>query len=183
MILSILIPTLPDRKHLLDKLLFELRSQISACGQPIEVLVDRNAGSVGVKRQRLLQLAQGEYVVFIDDDDWVSLNYIKHLLTAFEERPDVVGFYGEMSTNGKHTKNFLISKNVDYTEDEKTYFRFNNHLSPVLRTIALQVGYKDMTFQEDYDYAVRLKESGLLQTEYFIYENLYHYRYVKKSYR
>lgn len=181
MILSILICTIPKRKAMFDRLYLELRTQVLASGQLVEILSDINDGSVGAKRQRLLNVAQGEYVVFVDDDDWISHDYISSILAALELKPDVVGFYGWITTNGQNKKKFKLSKHCDYLDKITHYERFNNHLCPVKRDIALQIGYKDISWQEDYDYAVRLRNSGLAKEEAFIAKYLYFYKYVTKK--
>lgn len=183
MILSLLICHLPARKLLLDKLLFELRSQISAGQYKVEILIDRDGGTIGQKRQRLLQQAQGDYVAFIDDDDWVSPDYLSAIIPNLGTY-DAIGFQGEISTNGRNVKLFTISKEHPYEEKGGIYYRYNNHLSPVRREVALKIGYKDISFSEDFDYAMRLKESGLIKTEKYVYKTLYFYRYVtrKKTY-
>lgn len=183
MILSILICTIPKRKYLLEILVKGLKAQIALCNTDVEIIPDPNPGTVGAKRQRLIEKAQGEYVVFIDDDDRVSADYVRSVLYALESKPDVVGFMGFITTNGRYKTHFKISKDCGYETTVKGHERFNNHLSPIKRSIALQIGYKDITFQEDYDYAVRLVNSGLIKTERFISKYLYFYQYVtKKSY-
>lgn len=146
----------------------------------VEILVDRDAGKVGAKRQRLIEKAQGSYVVFIDDDDGVAPDYLSSIIPALGQY-DVVGFQGEISTNGRNVRLFTISKEHNYEEKGNIYYRYNNHLSPVRREIALQIGYKDMGHGEDFDYATRLKESGLIKTEKYIYKALYFYRYISRK--
>lgn len=183
MILSLLICTIPKRKDLLDRLVAELRSQILLSGKMVEILIDNGLGTIGGKRQRLIEKAQGEYVAFIDDDDMVSDDYLKSILYVLETKPDVVGFMGWITTNGRDKTNFKISKDCGYAKTIRGYERFNNHLSPIKKEIALQIGYKDISFGEDYDYALRLTNSGLIKTERFISKALYYYQYVsKKSY-
>lgn len=181
MILSILIAHLPARSILLNRLVADLKNQ--AIGYEVEILVDADPGSVGAKRQRLLEKSNGDYICYIDDDDSVSPDYLKSIIPHLGNY-DVIGFQGEITTNGHKPKLFTISKEHGYEEKGGIYYRFNNHLSPVRRSIAIQVGFKDMSFGEDHDYAVRLKESGLIKTEYYIYKQLYFYKYVtrKKSY-
>ena len=188
MILSVLIPTTPDREKMLYDLLYHLHHQIEKeeYQHVIELIVevDNREHSVGHKRQSLLEKAKGEYVVFIDDDDEVSGDYISSIMDVInEERPDVIGFDGYMSVNGEGRENFNISKDLPYITIEdpfgsKLHLRYNNHLSPVKREIALQIGFKDLKFAEDFDYAKRLHESGLLKTETVIKKDLYHYKYI-----
>lgn len=179
--LSVLICTLPARFRLLQDLKSSIVQQTN--GFDIEILTDDGKGSIGAKRQRLLEQSTGDYVTFIDDDDDINPQYIKlvfdHLGTC-----DVIGFEGEITTNGRNKKRFTISKEHNYEEKNGIYYRFNNHLSPIRREIAIQIGYKDMNFAEDYDYGLRLKESGLIKTEKYIYIPMYFYRYRtnKKTY-
>lgn len=179
MILSLLIPTMPSRRTLFERLLLDLRTQVLKCGKEVEILADAGDGTVGAKRQRLIEKAQGDYVAFIDDDDGVDPLYLQHILEALKLNPDVVGFNGVMTTNGTRPKKFNIKKGNQYDERGGVYYRYNNHLCPVKRSIALQVGYKDMGHGEDFEYATRLKE--FIKTEVFIDQSLYYYRYLTKK--
>jgi len=175
--LSILICTIPRRAAMFNTLVADLTAQSE--NYAVEILTDDQPGSIGNKRQRLLEKATGEYVCFIDDDDTVSPQYVKNIFEKLGA--DAIGFEGQITTNGRNKKRFTISMHHNYEEKGGSYFRYNNHLSPVRREIALQIGYKDMQFMEDYDYATRLKESGLIKTEKYIYATMYFYRYVTRK--
>lgn len=176
MMWSILIRTMPKRRDMFDRLMLDIRGQVLKSGVDIEVLADNGEGSPGAKAQRLLEKAQGDYVCFVDDDDQIDPTYVSSILKALSTGPDVVGFCGIITTNGRHAKRFRISKDYNYEEKRGVYYRYNNHLSPVKRSIALQVGYKDMVHGEDYDYATRLQP--FIKTEVFIDQNLYFYKYL-----
>lgn len=190
-LLSILIPTTYDRQEMLYNLLYDLHEQIEKIDSSDEIEIitelDNRVLNVGKKRQILLEKSKGEYVVFIDDDDWVSDEYIFEIIQAIKiNNPDVIGFEGHMTTNGVNSENFKISKDLPYTTiynpfGFNEYLRFNNHLSPIKRNIAIQIGYADIRFGEDYDYAKRLKESFLINTETYLPKALYHYKYVKNK--
>lgn len=153
----------------------------------VEILTnDETEITVGRKRQLLLEKAKGEYVAFIDDDDEVSDMYLSEIIVAIRKEPDVIGFDGFMTTNGKEQRTyFKISKDLPYkgiVENGRTvYLRHNNHLSPIKREIALKIGYRDIRHGEDYDYAMRLKQSGLVKTEIYIERNMYHYKYIHEK--
>lgn len=176
MILSILICTIPRRRDMFDRLLFDVRSQVAKAQVDIEILADAGEGSIGLKRQRMIEKAQGDYVVFIDDDDNIDPSYLTLILAALEKSPDVVGFWGIITTNGRNARKFKISKDCNYEEKRGVYYRYNNHLSPVRRELALQVGYKDLGHGEDFEYATRLQP--FIKTEVFIDQNLYYYKYL-----
>lgn len=190
MLLNILIPTTPDRELFLNEILKELMMQIKSFSaeEKAEVLIemDNRALSVGRKRQLLLLAATAEYVSFVDDDDMVSVDYISSILGAIEsEGSDVINFEGYMTTDGVKKENFKISKDLPYTTiadpfGNNVYLRHSNHLSVIKREIALKIGFNDLKFAEDYDFSLRLKDSGLIKTETYIPKSLYHYRYIKK---
>lgn len=178
MILSILIPTLADRRQQLNKLLHTLNHQIG--GEPVQVLTAEDSGemTVGAKRQMLLMAAVGEYVCYFDDDDQPDIGYIPLILRALESRPDCVGFKGWYQHKRKRFE-WIISNALPYVDaminKQIVYLRHTNHLAPVRRDIALQIGFQDISREEDHRYAVGLRESGLLKTEVFINKHLYHY--------
>lgn len=186
-LLSIMIPYTPDRAKVLYELLSTLHSQIEKenAQDEVEILIelDNYEMSIGAKRQKLLERTTGEYVVAIDSDDEVGEDYISSIMEAIKHNPDVISFNGYMTTKGMNRENFKIMKDLPYmtisdAHGRNEYLRYNNHLSPIKREVALKIGYKDMKFAEDFDYAKRLKESGLIKTEYYINKDLYHYKYI-----
>ena len=188
--LSILIPSTFDRKEMLGKLLDNLYDQMlfEAVTPQVEIITDVDDGtlSIGKKRQGMIEKARGEYIVQVDSDDELPNYYIKEILKSIEDNPDVIGFDGYMTTDSKNRENFKISKDLPYTTiwdayGNKDHLRYNNHLSPIKRNIALKIGFKDMRFAEDYDYAKRLKESGLIKTEVYIHKDMYHYKFNSKK--
>lgn len=181
-ILTILIPTFAGRNHYLVPIVHNLKQQID--NLPIGILIN-DAGremSIGTKRQKMIEESKSEYIVFVDDDDWVTENYISLIWNAIETKPDVVGMRGWITTNGGNRKSWSISteyllwaNNVNGFD----YVRYPNHLSPVKRKFALQAGFNDMKHGEDFVYSMRLKEQGNLITQSFIDEEIYHYRYIQ----
>lgn len=178
--LSILIATMPSRQKLFYSLLDTLNYQKETI-LGVEILSDATLSyNIGIKRNSLLSRAKGEYIVFIDDDDEISPNYISQILNACSFKPDCIGINGTITTDGKDERQWFISKDYGkwYTHNGM-YFRTPNHISPVKREIALQAGFPEIAFAEDYEYSMRLLP--LLKTEYTIGEPLYKYKYVKNK--
>ena len=101
MLWSILIAGIPDRYHTAQPLLYSLLEKQSVARMAdVELLylMDNKRRSVGAKRNALLDMAAGQYVSFIDDDDAVSDDYVRRIYravveTAKSERPaDVICF-------------------------------------------------------------------------------------------
>lgn len=88
--LSILILTLPSRrKTFLSNLLDILEPQVAQHNNvELLVLYDNKKRSVGEKRDSIISIANGEYIVFIDDDDIVTENYVSDIITCLNENPD-----------------------------------------------------------------------------------------------
>jgi len=186
--LSVLIPSTFDRNEMMMELVKSIYNQTIAldAGDEVEIItdVDDRETSIGSKRQRMIERASGEYVVFIDSDDEISDDYLLVILNAIKSNPDVISFNGWMTTNGRNRENFKIMKDLPYitikdANGNSEYLRFCNHLCPIKKSIALKIGYRDMKFAEDFDYAKRLKESGLIQKEVYINNDLYHYKFIK----
>lgn len=183
MILSILIATVKGREKSFDKLIKTLESQ--TCSD-VEVLSlkDNKELSIGNKRQTLIEMASGDYVCFIDDDDSVAPDYIERILGALEQKPDCVGFKILCTTNGTNPRTACGSLRYKVWANNKDgydYVRSPYHKNPILRSAVLQIGFKDMRFGEDHDFSKRMSESGLLQHEVFINDYMYYYQYSTKE--
>jgi len=98
--LSILTPTISGRKIQLAQLQSKLASQIGDL--PVEHLCfcDNRRRTIGAKRQALADIARGQYIAFVDDDDDISDDYISSLLAAIETGADVITFRQRAIYNG-----------------------------------------------------------------------------------
>lgn len=173
-ILSILICHLESREELLAPLLAELEKQAEGDHVEINVISDNGEITIGKKRNDLLLTAKGEYIAFIDDDDWVSPDYISSIITALETKPDCVGIEGTMQTNLGDT---VFKHSIDYQgwyTGADAYYRTPNHLNPVKRQIASKIGFPDLMFGEDRRYSEKLRKD--LHTEVYIDHPIYLYR-------
>jgi glycosyltransferase involved in cell wall biosynthesis len=174
--LSILICSLHSRKESLGRLLTELQKQRTPM---VEILVIKDDGelTIGKKRNMLLHKATGKYICFIDDDDMVSEDYISRILQACSLSVDCVGIEGIMATNGKSPTRFahsIVYKKWSKDQKNNVYLRNPNHLNPVLRTLAVEVGFNDNKSRgEDKEYSDKLQP--LLYTEAYINKPIYRY--------
>lgn len=173
-----MIATMPSRLYKMIRLMEILTPQIPCDGVEVitDICMDYN---IGVKRNSLLRQAIGDYVVFIDDDDIISVNYIQSILDATASNPDSIGISGTITINGSTPQQWHISKAFGYWHEANgIYYRTPNHISPVRRDLALQVGFPEISFGEDADYSRRLLP--LLNTEVVIPGNIYSYIYTDK---
>lgn len=182
MILSILIPTVPRRLDFYTNLINHINKQLTDDVEVITDMADIGVKTTGQKRNDLLNSARGEYVWFVDDDDWISDTAIQDILSGIEFNPDSFAINGTWSENGMNMKQWFISKDLEYCADwidgKEVYLRPPNHITPMKRSIAIQIKFANISNQEDYDFCMRLKQSGLIKTEYKIDKPIYDYRYL-----
>lgn len=187
MILSILIPTVKGREQAFNELKEFLQWQISrdSLQDKVEILslCDNKEISIGEKRNRMLQMANGEYCVMIDDDDTVHYNYVPTVLKALESKPDCIGYKELCLFENDIVRTSDFSIKYPGWEDSYTsliYGGFNHvrtpfYKAPIKTELCKQVGFKDLRFAEDHDFSKRIHP--LLKNESYIDEFMYIYRY------
>jgi glycosyltransferase involved in cell wall biosynthesis len=137
-------------------------------GVTVRTLVDNCERSVGDKRQQLLNEARGEYVCFVDDDDWVDDEYLPAIMAVLPTRPDHVGFRVRFTENGVIRPERVHSlARPDYTLST---------WNPLRASLAAQ-GKFSGGVGEDRRWAAGVMRNGLVLTEVFIDQALYHYRW------
>ena len=177
---EILIPTMPNRRHLFERVLQILRPQIVP---GVIIQSDSGSGSIGTKRQRMIDRAIGEYIAFVDDDDIVSDDYVERILPCLESSPDCVGITMHVKIDGRdwhpspifrHSLRF--AHNPAWQGQERT----PHHLCPLRREVALKSRFSDKMWGEDYDFAIGLLPH--LRTEEWSGDDpIYFYEYLSKK--
>lgn len=163
----------------IQKQLFEQYATLPAKVQrriEILVLVDNKKQTLGGKRNQMVGLAQGTYLVFVDDDDRVADDYLLSLYLATRSGADCIVFDAEVTIDGSPPVPCHFSKDYGSNRDEPDgYRRIPNHISCVKRALAVQVPFKPEPYNEDTGYATGLLP--LLKTEHRIDRVLYYYDY------
>jgi glycosyltransferase involved in cell wall biosynthesis len=184
-LLSVCICTIDGREkqfqYISEKVIDQMGDLLTNGVVEIGIYKDNKEISVGEKRNRLVNKSSGKFVVFIDDDDIISSDYLEQIFKAIETSPDVITFKGFMTTNGTDRYNFLLKLNVNYTTINKTHYRFPNHLCPMKRSLIKDVKFEHITLQEDIRWATKIRDLGLLKNDYHINNELYHYDFIKNK--
>lgn len=186
-VLTIMIPTTIDRDELYERLVAELVNQMAEqrleLNKDIEIVSirDNKEISVGLKRQQLLEMANGIWVSGFDSDDLPHPDYIHDIWGVLYTKPNIdhVGFIEDCDIDGVKSRSIFSIKHKSWDEKEKGYdqVRCANPKSVIRRTKALQVGYKDLRFGEDRIFSEAV--TPLLESEIFIDKPLY--RYIHRS--
>ena len=142
----------------------------------IIVLTDNKQMMLGHKRNIMVEIAQGRYISFVDDDDRLAPEYIAELLKATETNADSIVFKAEVSLNGEPPR--ICSYSKDYKRDfnnREGYFRIPNHICCIKRELALKSSFPHVLYGEDAGYGKLLLPH--LETEHKINKVLYYYDY------
>lgn len=114
-----MIPAVLDR--LGSPLLAKLQTQVEQLPSDVKVeilaLYDNRKRSTGLKRQVLLDAAQGDFVACLDDDDDVSPFYFERITRAIQAEPDadVVVFNNVSVLNGENP--FLVIPGIEFENE------------------------------------------------------------------
>lgn len=187
-LLSILIPTTPDRSFYFERLNHELTRQINELQledqvdilkfeTPLSSSDPQNTElTTGFKRNKLVDLCSGKYYSFIDSDDMPSPKYLSLVMPGIYKDADCCSLVGNIFFNGKKGKPFLHSiKYKTLWEDEKNYYRPINHLNCVKKDRVKDFKFQEKTWGEDSCWAMDVANAGVLKNEYEIKEALYFY--------
>lgn len=146
----------------------------------IIVLTDNKKMMLGHKRNVMVEMAQGKYICFVDDDDRISDDYIKTLLDAITSDADVIAFQAEVSLNGEPSKRCYYSKDnkADFNKSN-AYYRIPNHICCVKKSVSLKSSFPNVLYGEDAGYGKVLLPH--LKTEHKINKVLYYYDYNSET--
>jgi glycosyltransferase involved in cell wall biosynthesis len=178
--LSILICSvdIEERQDKLKKLISELHRQISKnyAEEIVEIIVDCDNmnKSVGKKRNDLIEKAQGEFICFIDDDDFVSENYLSTILYHLNSGIDILLIGIKHYQNGINQLKIIPSLYIDNVKTNELIFRINHfHLCPHKKSIAKSVLFECINFAEDMLYSQNMVKH--INNSYLISEPIYIY--------
>jgi hypothetical protein len=183
--LSILICTLPGSYRAWKTSTFLIDSLVNqAANKPVEVLYlgDNKSLTVGQKRNLLLNIAKGERVIFVDDDDQISDDYVDKVLSYCDLDFDCVGIGVRYTQNGKNEKiyDYSFNKNINFRNGSKSIAgRCPNHLCLWRREIANRVKFPDMSLGEDHQWADEQLLKGYSLT--IKDEVIYHYKFDRAN--
>lgn len=194
-LLSILIPTVVGREEQLNRLLLRIgcltnwpewaeRSSLNDHRVEVVIKKDNKEMTIGEKREKLYQMAQGMYVWQIDDDDDISDDAISEILSVVRYEPDCITFEEHIDIDGviersNHSRNY---GGWEGQGGKELWDGFHYHRTPffksVIKTdIAKSVPVPHERWGEDDLWSQALKPH--LRNEIHIDSQLY--RYIHRS--
>lgn len=161
--LSVLIPTIPKRGSMFNLLFGQLVLQGASLtpydkSLPVEIVVDGSDSymdggpSIGAKRDSLVQRAQGEYLLFLDDDEGISGNYLEVILQLCETGADVCTFRSIAKLEQYWTviDMSLLHEENEQASPDRIVKRRPWHINAIRSDIAKQFRFEDINYGEDW---------------------------------
>ena len=178
-LLAILIPTTPDRKHLLSRVTDQIHIQKKEYEVITLINEDNYQHTTGYKRNQLIDWAvenRASHIAFVDSDDIIGPTYIQRNMEAVYGNYDTAELWGQYFENGKQMNPFHHSIIYDHWfQDDKAYYRCNNHLNCMKLEKVKDIRFQDKTVGEDGNWAMDIQKAGILKTEYPVKEITYFY--------
>jgi len=178
--LSILVCSVLNRRDTFLPLILEELNNQTYDKLDVEVIcvVDNKTRMLGIKRNDLVNMAQGDYVAFVDDDDKLSPDYVTELLKAIDicDGADVINFIVNVSLNGSPFKPcyYSVEHKHDFNRDD-SYHRLPNHIMCIKREFCVNTPYQPILYGEDSAFSKDLAPK--IKKEYDILKVLYEYHY------
>ena len=100
----------------------EILEEYAAKDTRIKIITNEKNSGLGVTRNVGLDAAHGDYILFIDSDDWLDLTACEKLLSKAKENDSDVVFYSAYKVDGnkrKEMKNFCHVSHSLSLEDRK----------------------------------------------------------------
>ncbi|MEY8872421.1 glycosyltransferase family 2 protein [Francisella philomiragia] len=146
-------------------------------------IINKNNGGLSSARNAGLDICKGDYISFIDSDDWVSLDYIEILYKNIIDNNADISIINSIKVKSQSDFNFKEQKNIPHTYLSSIEFAFDNTL-PVIACAKL---YKIELFEnlrftnyiifEDEDIMYRLYS----QANKVVYSDYVCYFYLQRS--
>jgi len=115
--LSILIPSIPSRFDKAKNLISKLQENIADKSIEVLCLIDNKVKSIGEKRDDLVQISNGKYFMFLDDDD--DLENLEEVYEKTFLDVDVITFKSECrnSNGSKFIVTHHLGNEIEHKND------------------------------------------------------------------
>lgn len=182
---ELLFLTQPSRRNFINQLFEELIRQGTTHRYDYIVVKQKlfdSSMTLGENRNAMLQDSDAEYVSFFDDDDWPAPNFLETIYPLLDG-VDYVGFrvqcylaQHEFIPYGTTIHSLAYSSLPEpWSNEGGTFLRDIVHINPIRRELAIQAKFPAKNFGEDHGWANELRSKGIVKTEHFVDEIMYHY--------
>lgn len=152
------------------------------------VVVHKENGGQSSARNKGIDLAKGEYIGFIDSDDWIEHDMYQIMYTKAIETGAEIAACNIVQYNKDSSKYYFCQDPTDYVCDRKSamqelYLNERLTFSPcnklIKRELFREIRFKEGYILEDIDFTYRIIHQS--QKVFYTGQALYNYRYNEQS--
>lgn len=184
MTLSVLIPALLQR--LPDAAVLEELTKQTRDRPDVEliVLLDDGKTTTGKKLNIMMEMARGEYVSVVGDDDMVTEDYVSVICRAAGfagDGVDAILFDEAYYVNGMYRSRIHYELDARWQDKDELLIRPVSQKMAIRRSLCLETPYEDSSDAEDLDFSRRIQPK--LRDVYHTNLVLYDYRFTIDNYK
>lgn len=149
-------------------------------------LINKENGGVSSARNAGLDIVKGEYIIFIDSDDYTEENFIEYVFSKLDKKYDLVLFNNDVvDKNGENlnVNNIYSSVNYDFIFKEILAQKINQPWGKIFRTDIIKKNNirfnTELSLGEDLEFLLRYYVK--IKSVVCWNEVLYHYVYTEGS--
>ncbi|NLP46838.1 MAG: glycosyltransferase family 2 protein [Epulopiscium sp.] len=146
---------------------------------------DKNSGP-GPSRNLALENVEGDYITFLDSDDWIESNCLEKLIDIFKKDSEIDGIFFDyyMEKEGKSVYKNMVQHNITGTISKRDALIFSKgstwgkiYKAKIIRENGIR--FPDIRRNEDMPF--NKIATSKCEKIYYLKEGLYHYIIHKKS--
>jgi hypothetical protein len=179
--LSVLIASTPTRWEMTNKLYGNLLSMVGDKEIEILLFMDNHKRSIGHKRQALMEIAKGDFMLWCDSDD--EILSLDEIYEATAQDVDVIDYKALCRNNDGST--FIVTQKLGYeiTHESNGRGGYADMNRPPFQNCAWNKKFKkfsfpDSSYGEDYHWLEQCYKEA--KTEVFIDKIIYKYNFDEK---
>lgn len=147
----------------------------------IQVVYRKENGHISRATNSALQIAEGEFIVLMDNDDELSPDALFEAAKLLQEHRDADVIYSDsdkLTESGERVDPYF---KPDYCSDTLLSYNYISHLGIYRKTLVDQVGGFRTGVEGSQDYDLLLRVTELTDRVYHIPKILYHWRIIEGS--
>lgn len=151
--------------------------------QRIKVAFREKNGHICQATNTAIELTQGEFIAFLDDDDELAPNALFEVVKVLNQQPDADLIYSDEDKIDEQGQRLEPAFKPQWSPDLLLSTNYISHLSVIRASIVKQLGGLRVGFEgaQDYDLLLRVTECTTPAQIIRIPKVLYHWRMLKTS--
>ncbi len=164
-----------------DRGLTTLMGELAAAEPRVKCLAAADNGGISVATNRAVDVAAGEFVVLLDQDDTLEADALAEVAAAISGCDEVDVIYSDEDRLGRDGRRQQPHFKPDWDPDLLLSFPYLGHVTVVRRRLLSQIGAFRSRFDGSQDYDMMLRATEEARRIVHIPKVLYHWRVVPGS--